>query len=395
MTAAFLIGAALLGAGSESELLRPDTVLRPPDGPTIAFVEAPGSPAAAIRVTVPFVESHSDAGAGYLIQLLAVGRARRLQEMLGAEVMADRTSRALVYQVNGAVTDFDHLAAVVRELLARPEPSGFLAARARLEEMTREERETPRGTLRLRLRSRMAPAVPSVTGTLSSLETLTPARLVELWNASHRRGELALVVVAELPPEAALSAFAEVGEAGTAPEISPLSSAAARDGAVPGPERIRVWYGEAYPAGDVRDPRSALLMRIANEYLQEIETEFEPHLERWELADRSWLVLTGAAFSRNARAMRARIRGYRRDVRASLDPISLRNAKAALRSALLVQARSPGGLAEVIGRHMDATGDAGAAADYLVRLEAIDFGAMAAFLDEIAAAQAFTAEVTS
>ena len=395
MTAAFLVGVAFLGAGSESQLLRPDTVLRPPGGPTIAFVEAPGSPVAAIRVTVPFVESHSDAGAGYLIQLLAAGRARRLQEVLGVEVLASRTYRGLVYQVNGTVADFDNLASVLRELLARPEPSGFVAARRQVEEMNREERETPRGALRLRLRSRMAPSAPSITGTLASLETLTPARLVELWNASHRRRELTLVVVGALPPEAVLSALAELGEAGPAPAISPLSNSAARGSAVPRPERIRVWYGEAYPAGDARDPRSALLMRIADEYLPEIESEFELHLERWELADGSWLVLTGAAFSRNARAMRARIRGYRRDVRASLDPIIVRNARAALRSALLVQARSPGGLAEVIGRYMDATGDAGAAADYLDQLEAIDFEAMAAFLDEIAAARAFTAEVTN
>ena len=395
MTTAFLVGVTLLGAGSDPALLRPDTILRPPDGPTIAFVEAPGSPAAAVRVMVPFVESHSDAGAGYLMQLLAVGRARRLREMLGVDVLASRTSRGLVFQVNGAAAAFDQLAGVVRELLARPEPSGFVAARTRLEDMNREERETPRGAVRLRLRSRMAPSAPPVTGTPASLETLTPARLVELWNASHRRGNLTLVVVGALPPEAALSALAELGEPGTAPEINRLSSAAAGSSATPRPERLRVWYGEAYPAGDARDPRSALLMRIANEHLPEIESEFEPHLERWELADASWLVLTGAAFPRGARTMRARIRGYRDDVRASLDPTIVLKAKAALRSALLVRARSPGGLAEVIGRHMDVTGDADAAADYMARLEEIDFEAMAAFLDEIAAAEAVAAEVAN
>ena len=393
MTAAFLAGLVLLGANSDPEPLRPDTVLRPPDGPTIAFVETPGAAAAAIRVTVPFVEFGSDAGAGYLIQALALQRVRRLRETLGVEVVANRTSRGLVYQVNGAAADFDHLAGVARALLARPEPSGFVAARTRLENLNREERETPRGALRLRLRSRMAPATPPVTGTLESLAVLNPARLAALWSASHRRGTLSVVVVGDVPLEAALSALAELGEAGAAPEPGRAAGARVGRAGASRPERLRVWYGEAYGAGDARDPRSALFMRIANDHLPEIGSEFEPHLERWELAGRSWLVVTAAAYSRNAGTMRARVRGYLGGVRAALDPTAVRNARAALRAELLLQARSPGGLAAVIGRHFDATGDGDAAADHLQRLEEIDFEAMTAFLGEVAAAEAITAQL--
>lgn len=392
MTAAFLAGLVLLGTGSDPESLRPDTVLRPPEGPAIAFVEAPGAPVAAIRVTVPFVEFGADAGAGYLIQMLALQRVRRLRETLGVDVVANRASRGLVYQVNGAVADFDHLAGVARALLARPESTGFVAARTRLENMNREERETPRGALRLRLRSRMAAATPPVTGTLASLEALNPARLVALWRRSHRRGALSVVVVADVPPEAALSALAELGEAGPAPEPDPFAGADAGNSGAPRPERIRSWYGEAYGSGDARDPRSALFTRLANDHLPEIGGEFEPHLERWELAERSWLVLTAAAFARNANAMRARVRGYLGDVRATLSPAVVRNARAALRAELLTEARSPGGLAAVIGRHFDATGDGDGAADYLQRLEEIDFEAMTAFFEEVAGAEAITAQ---
>ena len=395
MTAAFLAGVALLSAISDPESLRPDTVLRPPDGPAIAFVEATGSPAAAIRITVPFVESDSGAGAGYLIQLMALERVRRLRETLGIEVLAHRTSLGLVYRLNGAVADFDHLARVARELLARPASPGFVAARTRLEGMNRQERETARGALRLRLRSRMASPIPSVTGTLESLAALHPARLVEQWRESHRRGNLSVVVVADLPVEAAFSALAELGEAGPAPETDRLPEAAARRFPAIRPERIRVWYGEAYPSGNARDPRSALLARIANDHLRELGGEFEPHLERWELGERSWLVLTAAAFSRNATTMRARVRDYIGDLRAALSPTVVRNARVSLRSELVLEARSPGGLAEVIGRHLDATGDADAAADYLRRLEEVDFEAMIAFFDEVAAAETITAEVAN
>lgn len=394
MTAALLAGVALVSAISDPGSLRPDTVLRPPDGPTIAFVEATGSPAAAIRVTVPFIESGSDAGAGYLIQLLALERVRRLRETLGIEVLAQRTSLGLVYRLNGAVADFDQLAGVARELLARPESPGFIAARTRLERMNRQERETARGALRLRLRSRMGSPIPSVTGTLESLAALHPARLVERWRASHRRGDLSVVVVADLPLEAAFSALAELGEAGPAPETGRLPEAATRRFPAIRPERIRVWYGEAYPSGNARDPRSALLGRIANDRLRELGGEFEPQLERWELGERSWLVLTAAAFSRNATTMRARVRDYVGDLRAALSPTVVRHARSSLRSELLLETRSPAGLAEVIGRHLDATGDADAAADYLLRLEEVDFEAMTAFLDEIAAAEAIAAEIT-
>ena len=395
MTAAFLAGVALLSAISDPGSLRPDTVLHPPDGPAITFVEATGSPAAAIRITVPFVESDSGAGAGYLIQLMALERVRRLRETLGIEVLAHRTSLGLVYRLHGAVADFDHLAGVARELLARPATPGFVAARTRLEGMNRQERETARGALRLRLRSRMASPIPSVTGTLESLAALHPARLVERWRASHRRSNLSVVVVADLPLEAAFSALAELGEAGPAPETDRLPEAAARRFPAIRPERIRVWYGEAYPSGSARDPRSALLARIANDHLRELGGEFEPQLERWELGERSWLVLTAAAFSRNATTMRARVRDFIGDLRAALSPTVVRNARSSLRSELILEARSPGGLAEVIGRHLDATGDADAAADYLLRLEEVDFEAMIAFLDEVAAAEAITAEVAN
>ena len=395
MTAAFLAGVALLSAISDPESLRPDTVLQPPDGPTIAFVEATGSPAAAIRITVPFVEYGSDAGAGYLIQLLALERVQRLRETLGIEVLAHRTSLGLVYRLNGAVADFDQLAGVARELVARPASPGFVTARTRLERMNREERETARGALRLRLRSRMASPIPSVTGTLESLATLHPARLVELWRASHRRGNLSVVVVADLPLEAAFSALAELGEAGPAPGTIRLPGAATRRFPAVRPERIRVWYGQAYPSGDAQDPRSALIARIANDHLRELGGEFEPHLERWELGERSWLVLTAAAFSRTATTMRARVRSYIEDLRAALSPTVVRHARSSLRAELLLETRSPGGLAEVIGRHLDAKGDADAAADYLRRLEEVDFEAMTALLDEIAAAEAITAEVAN
>lgn len=394
MTAAFLAGVALLSAISDPESLRPDTILRPPGGPAIAFVAAPGAPTAAIRVTVPFVESGAEAGAGYLIQLLALERTRRLGATLGVEVLANRTSSGLVYQVNGAVADFDHLAGMARELLARPESAGFTGARTRLRAMNRAERETPRGTLRLRLRSGMASPIPPVTGTRESLDALNPGRLGELWRASHLRGNLSVVVVADLPLEGALSALAELGEAETASGTDRLPGAAARTSSAPRPERIRIWYGEAYSSGDTRDPRSALLLRIANDDLEQIGREFEPHLERWELGEQSWLVLTAAAFSRNARTMRARVGSYLGNLRAALDPTLVRNARTALRSELLLRTRSPGGLAEVIGRHLDATGDADAAPDFLRRLEELDFAAMAAFLDEIAAAGAITAQVS-
>jgi len=395
VTTALLAGVALLSAVSDPESLRPDTVLSPPDGPTIAFVQATGSPAAAIRITVPLVESESNAGAGYLIQLLALERVRRISETLGIEVLAHRTSFGLVYRLNGAVTDFDQLAGVARELLARPQSPGFVAARTRLQNMNRAERETARGALRLRLRSRMASSIPSVTGTLESLAALNPARLVERWRMSHRRGNLSVVVVADLPVEAAFSALSELGEAGPAPETGRLPAPATRRSTAPSPERIRIWYGEAYPSGNARDPRSGLLARIANDRLREFGGEFEPHLERWDLGERSWLVLTAAAFSRNATAMRARIRGYIGDLRAALSPTVVRHARSSLRSELLLETRSPGGLAEVIGRHLDATGDADAARDHLRRLEEIDFEDMLAFLDEIAAADALTAEVVN
>ncbi len=387
--------AALLAIGTaDPELLRPDSVLRPAGGPTIALVHAQGSDGVSIRLSIPFVEGHADAGAGNLLQLLTMQRIRPLREQIGAQVEATRTPWGLAYSVSGSSADFAHLAWIVRRILARPGTSGWGPARARVRAAIERERETPRHALSLELRSLVAPSLPPLAGTPSSLDVLNHARLVELWAASHHRSNLSFVVVGAVPVEAVLANLLEVGMVGPAP-MPPRSPRGGVENDPPRPEQIRTWYGEAYQSSRGDDPRAAVAALLMGGRLEGVGNAYEAWVERWELGPGSTLVVAGAAYRRGAPAMRTRIQGLRVEIGETLTEVEVRSAAAAVRVELVVRARSLLGLANLIGWHMDASGDPEGASDYLARLAQIDRAAMEAFFRDLATSQALIAELPS
>ena len=388
-----VLAAALAIGRADPELLRPDSVLRPPGGPTIALVHAPGSDGVSIRVSIPFLERHADAGAGNLLQLLTMRRIRPLREQIGAEVEAARTPWGLTYLVSGSAADFAYLSWIVRQIVSRPGTSGWGPARARVRSAADRERETPRRVLGLELRSLVDPSNPPLAGTPSSLDALNHARLVALWAGSHYRSNLSFVVVGAVPAEAVLANLLEVGAAGPTPRPRPGPGAIADT--PPRPERIRTWYGEAYQSGRSDDPRAAVAALLMGGRLEDVGDAYEAWVERWELGSGSALVVSGAAYRRGATAMHARIRGLRAEVAERLTDGDVRRAVASVRAELVVGARSLPGLANVIGWHMDASGDANAASDYLTRLSRVDRAAMEAFFRDLASAEALVAELPS
>jgi hypothetical protein len=113
----------------------------------------------------------------------------------------------------------------------------------------------------------------------------------------------------------------------------------------------------------------------------------------WDLPRRSVLVLTGAAYPRDADAMRRALAGTLGAVRSSLDLESVRAAAARARAEALLRARTPGGLVDVVGRAMEPAGDPGAAARNVQAWEQVGVDAVAALLDRMRAQSPVQAEI--
>ena len=70
----------------------PDTIVQMPDGPRVTLLHADGGGGvAALRLSVPFIESAAEAGAGRMLAALAEQRMAGPARQIGARVSASRT----------------------------------------------------------------------------------------------------------------------------------------------------------------------------------------------------------------------------------------------------------------------------------------------------------------
>lgn len=386
---------ALLTAAAPAQALRPDTVLAPPGGPRVVLVYAPGSPAAAIRASVRVLEAPGEAGAARLLQHLALRRLQGRAAALGAEFEARRTPDAAVYSVSGAVADFEHLASLIRGALAGPDPQGgdLEAARAAvLGEIERTE-EAPADALYAELLHRVAPSLPPPSGTRSSVDSLSMTRLAAFWRRAFRRDSVTLVVVAPVPVEALLAALGEVGA--PAADSAPPPALDLRPSPAPRrrPETLRVWYGVAYLSGSDSRALASTAARVLADVLDEEPAADAARVDLWHVRGRVALVTRGAAYPPEAPGMIRAVSGLLARARAALSAERVTSAARMVHRDLLFAARTPWGLAEVIGRLLDATDDPYAAQRFSDDVDGLDPDSLAAFLARLAGQSAVRAEL--
>jgi predicted Zn-dependent peptidase len=374
--------------------LAPDTVLTPPAGPRIVMLGATGEGVAALRVSVPLQEGPVEAGAGELLRTLALARMKGLAEPVGARVWASRTPWGLAYEVEGAAADFEYLAYLLRVAVAEPDTStaALEAARQRLQETQAQARETPGGRVAAELRARLAPDALPLEGDPASLPGLDAARLRQVWRRSHQASAMTLVVSSPLAPEVVLAATRGMGapEAAAAP---PPDAPALPGRALPDVQTLRAWYGEAFDTGPDRDPVARVTALLVGDALGARSGSYETGVELWDLPHRSVLVLTGAAYPRNAGDMRRAVSGTLDAVQATVDADAVRDAVARTRLEVLLGARTAGGLVDVVGRAMEPRGDPRAAQQHLDALTAVSLADVTALLNRMKAAGPARAEV--
>ncbi len=359
MTQILSLFAVLFALGTQSTQVEdprpfaPDAVLEPPGGPTLYLYTTGTSDVVALRVSVPLEERADEAGAAQILRALAAERMESVASRVGARVRATRTPDALVYEVAGPASDMDFLAWILREGMREPDASRFNQLRRDALAQVARRLETPEGALALRLRQALEPATPPLHGTVPALERMGPQQVVDLWRRSHGRDRVRIVVVGNVQPEIVLASLTDLGIPSSAPG-STASPGTPSGQPLPTPELIRHWRAEArlLPAG--RDARALVATRLMAEMVRENPGDYEVGIELWEV-DRNWVVvLSGAAYPRSRQAMDSRIEGLVREAAGRVSDDGVRRHAADLRAELLSSARTPWGLADVVGHAMDA-----------------------------------------
>jgi hypothetical protein len=382
------------GAAAPRSPFLPDTVLTPPGGPRALLLGAPRQGVAALRLAVPLTEGPVEAGAAAVLRDLALERMEALARPVGARVSASRTPWGLAYAVEGASADFEYLAYLLRQAVARPdvEGAGFREARLRLQEQTEASLETPSARIASDLHHQVAPDIPPLTGTPASVEALDPARVLSVWRRTHQASSMTLLVSAAVMPEVVLAATRGMG-APASEAAGPLDAPAPPEADAAKVQTLRIWYGKAWVGGDAEDPTGLVAAVLVSRYLEEHTGDFEAGTELWELPMRWALVVTGAAYPRQARDMERVLSSALQVTRDALDPTAVADAVAQVERETLLRARTPSGLVSVVGRAVDAGGDPAAAARQLDALHRVDAASLRAFLTGLLDRGPSTAEV--
>ena len=382
------------GAGSGGALppLTPDVVLEVPGGPLLVHFEAPGTSVAALRLSLPLPEAPQEAGAGRVLVRAALDRVEPLAHRVGARIEGVRSFHGISYTVTGPSAAFDHLAWLLRELVREPEQAGVARALEQLQDTEEGGRETPSGVLDTRLREGVAPGVPPLSGTATSLAGMSFPLVRDLWSRTHVRGAMTVVAAAPVPVEVLLAGILDAGmpDGGAGPPV-PASPAGTPSRARS--QVLRSWYGEAYPIPTPDDPRSAVAARLMAQRLQSLPGRVEAGVQLWELGGSAALVVTGAAYPGDANAMRRTIQGIREEVANGSDPLDIRRIIQEIRGETLLGARSNRGLVSVVGYHLDATGDPAGGQIFLDQLAALDESSVSAFLRELLSRTPVVADV--
>jgi len=376
------------------QALTPDTVLDPPGGPRIVLLGTQGRGVSALRLFVPLTESSLESGMGRVMADLAERRMEALARPVGARTRVVRTPRGLAYEAEGATADLEYLAYLLREGASRPDVSEipFTRARTRAEERVARSREVPSERLARSLRSALDPGAQPLDGTRASLEALQPARILEVWQRSHRAPGMTLVVSAGVLPEVVLAATRGMGSADPT-DPGQVYAPASDDTDGLATQTLRRWYGLGWAGGGGHPPVGPVTALLLAEVLPGVTGDFESSVRLVELSDRWGILLLGAAYPRRAQALRGSLNGALDALEGSLNATSVQQAVDRVRLDLLTGARTPRGLVEEVGWRMERSADPRAAATYLERLEGVDLDSVRAFLAELRAGGGTTGEV--
>jgi predicted Zn-dependent peptidase len=392
------------GGGGVEDGLRP-AFFRAAGARTPALVVQPQPEAAlvAIRVTAattgaPFAE--------LALHWLTDQALREGALRLGAQVEGGHAGGRLVHAVVGPAAEFAALAELVRSALtgAAPPAGSLEAARVAAAAARAGVEEVADGLLRERLRAELEPTAAGGAGA----GPLSGDALAGLRRRVYAPGALLVVVVGGVTSADALAALGSwpaaprseaPGRSAAVPADEAYEAEARGDRPVPAPEVNAPWAGVALPAPGLAPAVVAVVAEVLQMHMSAVELR-QGRAEFWWLRSGPAVILLGAAEVPAAGAGRraggdpaTALRALPAETATLLTPEAVTTAKRRLRRELLLAARTPQGLAAVLGEFTAWSGDAGAAAAFHAALGRVDTGAVEAALARLAETDAIVTEL--
>lgn len=367
---AVLWAALLLPPGSSGVggVLGRIEVIEPRGGPRVIYRSMSTPSLVAVRLSVPVVEWPGTRGAARLLQSLARGDLESGAGAIGARVELESTPTHAVYTIVGPAKGFEAMATLLRRAVSAPALSerGLTAIQARSEQAALAALELPDTRVYLALRASLL-ATTDASDAPPTPDRLGAEHVEWFWRRYYVPERMTAVVVGAVSIAEVISAF----EGWNAPPPPTLPPGPAEPVDPPRTEAVARWVGIAWPVYG-HDPAalavaSALVTgRLAGTGLARARAEL-----LWE-PDRLGFVVVGSALpgsQRNpARILREAVEKAAEEVTG--DEVAA--ARRALYHSLLYEARTPQGLASLIGRFSDCTGDPLGAVRFLDALLGVD-----------------------
>lgn len=388
--------------------------LDPVGGPAVR-VHTQETPLVAIRVSAA-VPTGLPEGAVELLQELARPAAEATARRFGARLELRHDDGRAVIAVSGPAAAFDALVLLLRRATGEPDLSraALTRARTRAEDRVLARLEQPAPRVRRLLRHGLYGG-PAPRGFAAGL--MTPEAIRRLRSRLYAPTGLGVVVVGPIPSAVLRSAFADW------PDGDPGAAVPAPDsGIVPAqPQAHREWGGVAFPV-DADPAVLAVTAELVQRRLERSALRRGTVVAWYEPT--SALALVGAATPGDATVRAAAgitdlavrepgevetddvgryLRRLVAEAAALTGPEAVAGASSAVRRRFLLDARTPLGKAEAIGRLDDRTArgrEAGAGAgiaiptdadSYLRRVAAVDVAAIRSLLDRVLATPAVVA----
>jgi predicted Zn-dependent peptidase len=355
MVALFLSAALAAQTPMAVETLRPDR------GPTV-LLHLQASPLVALRLSAPAAPDLPE-GAVELLQELARPRLEDLARRYGARLELRAENGRSVVAVTGPATAFDALVAILRRAAGEPDVSveALERARARAEDRVLARLEQPGPRVERLLRHALHGG-PEPLGAPAAV--LDPESIRYLRGRIYDTARVRVVLVGTIPDAVVRSAFTGWPAPGSgAMTAADTAWERAR------PQTHREWGGLAFPL-DAEPALLAVTAELIQRRLQRTVLRYGS-VEAWYRPVGA-LVLIGAAMSDDTEfrttanisgpvegdgtAVPAIGRYLRRlvaEAAALAGPGAVATARAAVRRRIMLEARTPDGKAEVIGRIAD------------------------------------------
>lgn len=340
-----------------------DTLRPPPAAPGAAGLVAvhsqPAIPLVALRVSLVADDPPGYAGAGHFQQHLVFPQMQEGAARVGGEAQVLRTADALVYSVVGPAVELTYLARLLRSALTLPTAGegAMLAASGALLEERNAEWETASGLVRARLRSRLFPDDLPAAGTPASASRLNHAALAEAWSAMYRPERVAVVAVGNVDRRTVRDLFASLPSAG-----EDLANARLRDtidSAPPLPaQATRGWLGAGVRTSVDDAAAATVTARLLRSALGDALPAAEVHAEQWWTHRGAALVIVVGTPAAQLSAGRQALTEAPAALQRAISDDRVRAAAESVRRDLRFAARTPEGMAALIGQWVDRDGDA-------------------------------------